>query len=370
MSQVIKKRRIVLASVLKPVDDTRMFEKLGPTVAEDKGLEVSIIGYPSNNTSTQTDIKLLPLPAFSRVSFKRLMMPWIVFKKINKIDPEIIIINTPELLFVAVLSRIFYKRRIIYDVLENYYRNIRFTTTYPWLTRPILGITVRFIEWITSPFIHHFLLAEKAYSKELPFAKPFTILQNKLPKALLLKYPRKQTDGNSKLIFTGTLAASTGVFDAIKLYKRLHEIETTYTLTIIGYCSIPETLSEIKHEIKDDPSIKLIGGDTLVPHNKILDEISRADFGIVIYPPNPSTQSSIPTKLYEYLALQIPVLIRHNKESHQLVESSNAGIVVNEPLNYIQLSTEIKQQRQVRTVPEHIFWESEAKNLITSLNLK
>jgi glycosyltransferase involved in cell wall biosynthesis len=297
-------------------------------------------------------------------------MPYIILKKINKLDPEIIIINTPELLSVAVLSRIFFKRRIIYDVLENYYRNIRFTTTYPWLARPILSGIVRVVEWITSPIVHHFLLAEKAYSKELTFAKPFTILQNKLPKSLALKYPRKQTDGNSKLIFSGTLAASTGVFDAIKLYKRLHEVDATYSLRIIGYCSIPETLSEIKHEIKDDPSITLIGGNTLVPHDKILDEISRADFGIIIYPPNPSTQSSIPTKLYEYLALQVPVLIRHNTESHQLVESNHAGIIVNEPLNFNHLSKEIKQKRSITPVPEHIFWGSEAKNLIASLNLK
>lgn len=370
MSQVIKKRRIVLASVLKPVDDTRMFEKLGATLAEDKNFEVSIIGYPSTNTSTPSGITLIPLPAFGRVSFKRLIMPWIVFKKINQIDPEIIIINTPELLFVAVLTRIFYKRRIVYDVLENYYRNIRFTTTYPWLSRPILSSIVRVVEWITSPIVHHFLLAEKAYSKELAFAKPFTILQNKLPKSIASRYPRKQTDGNSKLIFTGTLAVSTGVFDAVKLYKRLHEIDATYTLTIIGHCSIPETLSELKDEIRDDSSITLIGGDTLIPHAQILDAISHADFGIIIYPPNPSTQSSIPTKLYEYLALQIPVLIRHNAESHQLVESDHAGIIVNEPLNFIQLSEALKQQRPVAMAPEHIFWESEAKNLITSLNLK
>jgi glycosyltransferase involved in cell wall biosynthesis len=370
LSQVIKKRRIVLASVLKPVDDTRMFEKLGATLAEDKSFEVSIIGYPSTNPSIQANITLIPLPAFNRISFKRLIQPWIVFKKINKIDPEIIIINTPELLFVAVLSRIFFKRRIIYDVLENYYLNIRFTATYPWLARPILSCIIRVVEWITAPFVHHFLLAEKAYSKELGFAKPFTILQNKLPKSLALKYPRKQTDGNSKLIFTGTLATSTGIFDAIKLYKRLREIAATYSLTIIGYCPIPETLSEIKHEIKDDPSIRLIGGDLLVPHDQILDQISRTDFGIIIYPPNPSTQSSIPTKLYEYLALQVPVLIHHNEESHQLVESNHAGMIINEPLNFIQLSTEIKKQRSPRPVSEHIFWESEAKNLIASLNLK
>ena len=359
-----------MASVLKTVDDTRMFEKLGATLAEDKTIEVSIIGYPSIEATAQTNINVIPLPVFSRISLKRLIIPWIVFRKINQINPEVIIINTPELLFVAFLSRVFFGRKIIYDVLENYYRTIRFTSTYSVYLRPLLAVFVRTIEYISSPLVHHYFLAEKGYSQELAFAKPFTILQNKLPKSIASKHLNKRSAGNSKLIFTGTLALSSGVFDAIKLFKRLHEVDATYSLTIIGYCAIPGTLSEIKKQIKDEPLITLIGGDSLIPHHKILDEISHADFGIIIYPSNPSTQSSIPTKLYEYMALQLPVLIRHNSESHQLVTTCRGGIVLDEILNYEQLSAEIKKQNFIPTAPDHIFWETEAQNLIARLNLK
>ena len=369
MSQVIKKRRIVLASVLKPVDDTRMFEKLGPTLAEDQTFEVSIIGYPSTITQTHTNLKLIQLPSFDRLSFKRFIIPWIVFRRINKLNPEVVIINTPELLFIGVLSKIFYRRKVIYDVLENYYRTIRFTPTYPFLLRSILAGFVRVVEVITSPFVHHFILAEKGYASELTFAKPNTILQNKLPKSIASKYSLQQSGGNSKFIFTGTLALSSGVFEAIKLCKGLHKIDASISLTIIGHCAIPETLSEIKKEIGDSTFITLIGGDVLVPHDKILFEISRADMGIIIYPPNPSTQSSISTKLYEYLALQLPVLIRHNAQSHELVKTCQGGIVLEDAPNYIQLSESLKTQSFTPSSPEHIFWENEAKNLIIHLNL-
>ncbi len=36
----MKKRRIVLASILKPIDDTRMFEKLGTSLSTIKDYEV------------------------------------------------------------------------------------------------------------------------------------------------------------------------------------------------------------------------------------------------------------------------------------------------------------------------------------------
>ena len=43
----MKKQRIVLASVLKPVDDVRMFEKIGKSLSAITGHDVFIIGYPS-----------------------------------------------------------------------------------------------------------------------------------------------------------------------------------------------------------------------------------------------------------------------------------------------------------------------------------
>ncbi len=355
--------------MLKPVDDTRMFEKIGATLANSGEFEVSIIGYPSNGAPMHPGIKFYPLPGFNRISLKRLLAPWVIFKKINQVKPELIVINTPELLLVATLNRILFGRKIIYDVLENYYRNILFTQAFPSIIRPVLALVVRFTELITSPLINHFLLAEKGYSQELGFARPYTILQNKLPKSIASTYAGRQSNGYSRLIFSGTLAESTGTFEAIRLCKKLHEVDDSYSLTIIGYCALPEVLSEIKKEIADTTFISLIGGDTLVPHDKILAEISRADAGIIIYPPNPSTRCSIPTKLFEYMALQLPILIRHNVESHQLVEECKAGIVLNEVPDYSSLSAEIKKHHFTPTIPDSIYWEAEAQNLINSLKL-
>lgn len=355
--------------MLKPVDDTRMFEKIGATLVNSGMCEVSIIGYPSVKPITHPTIKIYPLKPFKRLSLKRLVAPWQVFKKINQVKPEVIIINSPELLLVAILNRIFFGRKIIYDVLENYSLNVRFTPAFPRFLRPVLALTVRLIETITSPLIHHFFLAEKGYQDELRFANPHLVLQNKLPRSIASKYIRKRSNEYSRMLFSGTLASTTGVFEAIKLCKGLHEVDTSYSLTIIGYCAIPKVHDEIKKEISNASFIKLIGGDALVPHDQILDEISRADIGIIIYPPNPSTQSSIPTKLYEYLAIQLPVLIRHNSESHQLVEACKAGIVLTESPDFSALSKAIKNQPSMPTPPDSVFWESEAENIINRLKL-
>src|SRR5918995_1247366 len=134
-----------------------MLEKLGPTLVSE-GFEVFIIGYPSERAVTIPGISVLPLPRFNRTSFRRLLISWAIFKKINHVKPEVIIINTPELLLVTILNKMFFGRKVVYDILENYYQTIRYTHTYPGIFRWLLAALVRLTEVTFSPFIDRFLL--------------------------------------------------------------------------------------------------------------------------------------------------------------------------------------------------------------------
>jgi hypothetical protein len=58
--QEIKKRRIVLASVLKPVNDPRMFEKMGQSLSQ--MYEVHIIGDSGNIVHDNSQSFYIPYP--------------------------------------------------------------------------------------------------------------------------------------------------------------------------------------------------------------------------------------------------------------------------------------------------------------------
>ena len=343
-----------------------MFEKLGATLANE-GHEVSIIGFPSLRHPAHSTIKFYPHPSFSRFSLKRLFIPWLIFRKIQQAKADVVIINTPELLFMAMFHRVFFGREIVYDVLENYYLTIRHTNAYPSFIRWMVASVVRLTESLFSFCVKHFFLAEKGYVKELRFAKYPIVLENKLPKSVASQYQRNQARGYSKLLFSGTLAPGTGIFEAIALCKELYKVDQSFTLTIIGFCAIPEILTDIKSNIRDCAFIKLIGGDSLIPHGQVLSEIKQADIGIIIYSPNPSTGSSIPTKLYEYLALRLPILIRHNSQSHELVQNCQAGIILEKDIDFHKLANTLKSTTFSATIPDSIFWETESLKLISSL---
>lgn len=360
----MKKQRIVLASVLKPVDDTRMFEKIGKSLSDNPDYEIFIIGYPSKHQPNDPRITFLPHPYFVRLSFKRMLIPLTTLKKIYKVRPEAIIVNTHELLIVAILYRILFGARIIYDVQENYWRNILWTDTFPPVLKHLAALWVRGKEILLSRFFHLFLLAEKGFEKEMKFfGNKSIILENKsiLPQG----FTKTKSSGGMKLLFSGTISESTGAFEAINLANMLYQLDQSVSLHIIGYCSRSSTLESVTRAIADKPFISLTGGDQLVPHHEILGQISSSDFGIIYYPSSPHTENKIPTKLYEYLSAQLPMLIQNYPPWVALCEPYPAAIPIDftSPIHAATLLQKMKQTHFYTTAPKEVLWSSEEEKL-------
>ncbi len=369
----MKKRRIVLASLLKPVNDTRMFEKMGVSLERSGQYDVHIIGYPSTTNWSESNVRFHLLPKFKRISFDRILSRLKVLQLVIKLKPELLIVTTPELLGVAILIRILFGAKIIYDIQENYWRNILFTNAFPKGTRTIIACLVRFKEIIASPFITQFILAEKGYLNELTFIKnKFIVIENKcqIPQG----FQRNPNNDFIQLIFTGTIAESTGIFQVIGLVKKLHVAELKIRLTIIGYCAQPKVLRQIEMEVSQNSFISLIGGKDLIPHSSIMNAIGTASFGIVYYPLSPHTENKIPTKLYEYLACQLPILLQNNKPWEEMCFPFNAAITIDFEQPAVELILR-KIHSEIFYAAVHgdinlgqMTWESEEGKLLNLIN--
>jgi len=361
----VGKKRILLASVLKPIDDTRMFEKLGKSLSGTGIYDVFIVGFPAKkNPISTSNIHFLPLRYFKRLSSRRLWAPLNVLKKVLKVKPDILIVNTHELLLVAILNRILFGTKIIYDIQENYWRNILYTIAFPKPLRSIIATWVRLKEVITAPLFHWNLLAEKGYQKEMWFfGERATVIENKIsiPKGFFRDARKTQF----KLLFSGTLANSTGIFESIDLAKKLQVLEPTVQLLVMGFCAQENTLERIRKEIDGCSFITLVGGDALVPHAEILQAISTCNFGLIYYPPSPHTENSIPTKLYEYLGCQLPILLHDYKPWSEITAPFKGSV----NLNFVNQNVEaiLDQMRSTtfyETRPSNVTWESEEQKFL------
>ena len=365
--QEMKKQSIVIASVLKPLDDTRMTEKMGVSLVNTNQWDVHIVGYGASVPDIPS-ITFHPIGTFARISIQRLLGPWQILFILFRIRPSHVIITTHELLLIAFVFKVFSRVRILYDVQENYLLNILNTEAFPSILKFFIAYYVRAKEWIFSPIISQFFLAEKCYLDELPFlGNRYTVIENKCikPKAVSRQSPQNQIN----LIFSGTLDDSTGVFEAVALAKELHLANPQVSSTIIGYAPRTSVQKRIRHEAKGHIYIKLIGIDSLVPHSKILEEITQSDAGIICYQPQQHTRNRIPTKLYEYAAYQLPILYSHDATWAPMLQDTEAGISINfKSFSSSKVLELLKTKKFYSKKDFSVTWDGEESRLIHALS--
>jgi hypothetical protein len=253
---------------------------------------------------------------------------------------------------------------------------------WPRVVRPLLAWGVRVVEWASSLMISHFLLAERSYANELRFiGSKFTVVENKALRTeqpfdgrqpVLRQQPelRQYNPKNPeiRLLFSGTLADTTGVFDAIHLSKKLYDADKNIRMHVVGYAAKPEVRIRLEKLAVDHPFIHLEGIDHLVPHHEILQAITRAHFGIIAYPQNVSTWSAHPTKLYEYMGHRLPILLINNPTWVDYCKPYTAAVVF-EPghIDAEELLTKMKNGVFYTKEVTGVFWESEVPKLLQAV---
>lgn len=368
------KTKIVLASLLKPVDDPRMFEKFGKSIAATGRYDVHIAGfYARGKLPSHPDIHFHPLFRFRRISLKRITAPLKFYIFVLKVKPKLIIANSHDLLIVTVIYKILFGTKIFYDIQENYYLNILHTNAFPLFFRPLIAILTRIKETICAPFFDHFFLAEKVYVEQLPFlSKRISVLENRYSPVmpLPLRQRIKITPGKTlKLLYTGTIAEHYGIREAIDLTNNISNFHPV-KLLIIGRCAKTGFLQQLKGELSKYPHIMLQASDEPVGHLDIIGAIQSSDLAIVAYRENKSIQGRVPTKIFEYMANNLPFIALNNYKWLDLALKYRACIVSKDKKETKSLLDDIFKTSFYGDMPvDELLWENEEAKLLKILQI-
>ncbi|GAA4297438.1 glycosyltransferase [Nibribacter koreensis] len=367
------RRRILLASLLKPVNDTRMYAKLGQSLTKLGAVDMHIAGFDAPLPEPST-ISFHPIFRFKRISWQRLTAQWRFWKLLKKLKPEVVIVCTHELLTMAWWYKKKHGGKLVYDVQENYQLNLQTQQVYGSFLGHLLGSVIRAVETRASKSIDHFLLAEASYASELPFlGNRYTVIENKF-KALepatnsFRDIPVNLKDEKPvQLLYSGTISELYGVLEAISFAKQFHKVVPCSTLTIIGYAPEEAFLQKVKAIIKELAFVRIIGGSALVPHTQILEQERKSHIALMPYRPHPSTMNCVPTKLYEYLANGLVVIAQTNPLWQGILEDARAGISLDykNPLSENQIEEIVKDTYYPLGLPKNVFWEQEEKKLLS-----
>lgn len=383
---------VLLASVLKPVDDTRMRGKFAETLCQQPGIEVHIAGRAgrevhiagrtgqgAQKAGAAAGIQQHGIFSGSRVSWNRLLAQARYWRLLSRLRPNLVFVHAPELLPLTLLwQRLGLSRQFVYDIRENYALNVSTQGVYQGFVQRLLAAGLRRVEALAARKAAGIVLAEESYASELPFIPELppervVLLENKYqpaPGEQLPTGPRPlpASDAPLQLLFSGTISEINGVREAIALTQELRKARPGGArLTIIGFCQQPELLHHLTQLAAAHPDwLTLQGGAQPVPHAAIVAAITRADIGLLPYQPHPSTARCRPTKLFEYLAHGLPVLIPANLLWESLVRRHQAGLVLkfSQPAQAAAaiMAAELTSFYS-QGLPTDVLWASEGKKL-------
>lgn len=323
------KPKILIASVLKPLKDTRAYYRLGLSLRETNKYAINIIGFSTKKEEEEENLKLTPLYTQSRTSWKRWLSHFTFFKILFQEKPQLCIIGTWELLPAVSLAKTFLGFKVIYDVQENYIWNIKYNQTLPPLSKFFAIQTIRMVEYFSRRYVEHYIFSEHCYISEKRRLRPFSVLENRFYGDLQPAHPvRFAPEQSLNLLISGTITEVYGIMEAMIWFIEVQKQYPSLSLKVIGHCPIKKYKGELMAMAKNKPGLFLEIEDTPVSYERVLDAYQHADVILMPYYQIPSIKDKIPSKLYEALALGKVCLISPNTFWESLVYPYPAGFSV------------------------------------------
>jgi glycosyltransferase involved in cell wall biosynthesis len=317
---------IIFASLLNPALHRRIFFQLA-RAAKTVFDRVSVLGNgKEEHVYCQDGIHVVQKMIFPRLSVHRLFRQWQWYKIITKLAPTHICFATPELIPLMLYLKKTTGVKLIYDVQENYERNILYGSDYPRLLRPILARQVRRLERSAVPYLDGVIYAETGFDNILnvPAQRKIIIRNVYAPSGHECKLPLPP---KPYLLITGTLAPEWGILEAIEAYKIIVS-QTDCYLIIAGFGNNKNFLQKIKTAVKGYSSILVEGLTNTVSYPRIEQLIQNCIAGFALYQPSLRMADRIPTKFYEYAAYGKPLIFSDFDPWNDLNEQYHLGIPV------------------------------------------
>lgn len=283
--------------------DNRIFFKECVSLAAN-GFEVTLIAFSdkaSTNTIDGVTVKLLNFDRHNRVG-RLLNGKNLIYQEAINLNAEIYHIHDPELISVAKKLKNKNNKIVIYDAHEDVPMQILYKS---WLG-PL------FIRKIISKIYDSY---EKKSIKKLDglisVIDEITSKFNNKNKVTIKNYPNtsalKLIDKNrvikkKQIIYVGDITYQRGALEYVKMMEFL---PSDYTLVLIGKCDDTELLKELKSNSNWD-KVKFLG---FIPINDVYIQLLESKIGLCVLHPEKNYLTSLPTKGFEYMAAQLPLVI-------------------------------------------------------------
>jgi len=325
-------------SCLHSCNDVRVSVKQAASLAKIYDVQLHAVG--DYKFAKKNGVKLYGLPKYQKIYLRPANWGRLLVRAL-KAKASIYHFHDPELIPVGLILRIL-GRKVIYDVHEDYADAIMHKTWLPGWTRKLTSKVFNFIEKKSASFFSAVVLAELGYRDN--FKKIKTI------KEYILNYPlysvnkierpsHNQTPVN--LIYAGTISDIRGAVEMVEALRILRDEAINVHLYLVGPITQPSLqvkLNELIDAYGLHDHITMTG---LVPHARVYEYYRFADIGLGLLNPVDNFLKSLATKIFEYMAVSLPMVVSDFPNWKQLLAEVKAGVTAN-PLDPTDIAAQIR----------------------------
>ena len=351
------------------VSDARIFHKECRSLAR-AGYKVTLIGQKPSIEANRDGVKVCIIPEVRNRGERFTRALWYVYQAALHEDAEIYHFHDPELMLVGALLRM-RGRRVIYDVHEDVGRDVGNKGWIPGLLRGPVSIVYRALETAFTLSFDRVIAVTPAIARNFPAKK--TRLVRNFPRTdefnVTTNLPYEDRDPIA--VYTGGLHEERGLRE-MRQAVELAAKEVPIKLVVAGWVNPGE---------KDG---FLRGGDSerfefkgMLNRAGVAELLGRAKVGMLLFYPLPNHVNALPTKLFEYMAAGLPMVISDFPSWRELLGRDECALFV-DPLSPAAVADALlwilrhpAQAAQMgengrRAVAGNFNWERESASLLAT----
>jgi glycosyltransferase involved in cell wall biosynthesis len=304
-------------------DDTRMIQKIAATTARQYPTVALVTRVPP--TGRPAGLRFVEVPFYPQL-WKRLLLvhPRALIRAL-RLRPRLVHVHVPECLPMAFVLRLVLGTRVVYDVYENLFRQL------PYRTRN-KGIFFRLFFGLFDRLARRhacLILAEAGYRDEYRnLARPHEVIFN-FPRLETIPFRPVDPAGPPHLYYLGQLSRSRCLDVLIEAIARLQPDFPALRVHLFG---APGFDLQSWAEVEALPGFAAVREHLIFygprPAAETFAVAHQCRAGLALLRPVGDYPQSYPTKLFEYLALGLPVITSDFPLYRAVVEPHNCGTCV------------------------------------------
>jgi glycosyltransferase involved in cell wall biosynthesis len=365
-----KPHRIVHLTSAHPALDTRIFHKECRSIAR-AGYEVVILGNHNSNEVVDA-VRLQGLgPANGRIQRMTVKLAEMC-RAAFAAEADIYHIHDPELLIVGLAIRAAGKR-VVYDIHEDLPRTILLKAYVPRVLRKPLMWIVERVENAAARRMSGLIVANPAHADRFRRIHRNTVVVNNY--VMLDEFiPATRSEWknrDSAVAYYGGISEERGILEMVAAMDLL-PTALNLKLELGGWFYVKEQEADLAAK----SHWKHVHWHGELDRNGIASLLNRVQVGLAVLHPDEAYLTSLPTKLFEYMAAGIPVVASDFPLWRSIVERAGCGLLV-DPLNIQEIAAAIEYlirnpgeaeamgQRGRRAAEEHFSWGNEEQVLLS-----